>query len=135
EPAEGYLGQDELDRLVGFLRGGPVVEHEEDPGPDLHHEEEEGHPPEVVPGAVTVQRNGLLLGDVAKGTQSDPIVEPAADLSDHRRLPLDAADEDIVPAHLDRVGLKGPRRRARDIAALEVIHAVVARAPYPVIVL
>ena len=47
QPAELYLGHDELDALVRLLGAGPIVEQEEDPGTDLDGEEEERHSPEV----------------------------------------------------------------------------------------
>src|SRR5579864_9467301 len=43
-------------------------------------------------------------------------------------LPLSAYD-DFVPANMDLIGFQGAGRRTRDIAAIQVVQAVVTSAP------
>jgi hypothetical protein len=83
QPAELNVGHEELDRLEGFVGAGTIVEEKEDTGRYLDHEQEEGHPAQVVPYRVSMDRDFLLLRHPAQNRQAQAVLEPCAEPADH----------------------------------------------------
>ncbi len=76
EPAELHLGHQELDRLVRVLGARSVVEEQKDTGDHLNEEEEESHPPQIIPEGVPVDGDFFLLGELADLGKTQTFVEP-----------------------------------------------------------
>src|ERR1017187_8148960 len=78
QPAKLHLGHDELHTLEGFVRSGPVVQKQQDPGQYLDDEQEESDTPEEVPIGEPVERNSFLPQGGDQVIPAEPLVQPVA---------------------------------------------------------
>ncbi len=82
QPAKLHPGHDVLHALEGFVRSGPVVQKQQNPGQHLDDEQEESDAAKEVPIGEPVQRNGFLPQAGRLGhPRPKPFVQPIAQVA------------------------------------------------------
>ena len=129
KPAKLHPGHDVLHALKCLVGAGAVIQQQQDAGEHLDHEQEQRDAAEEVPVGEAVRGNGLVAQRSNELFEMKPFVEPANDCWRSRlRLPL-PVDDNLVAANVNIEHVERPRRRAGDIASVQVVGAVVAGTP------